>query len=59
MAASWGDASTLDTQVPAGKPGTLAVTSVHVSPPSRVSCRRPSSVPTQITPAVNGDSLMV
>src|SRR3954447_26252858 len=37
-------------QVLAGTPGTFFSTLVQVWPPSRVTCRRPSSVPTQITP---------
>ena len=41
-------------QVLAGTPGTFFSTLVQVLPPSRVTCRRPSSVPTQITPFCSG-----
>ena len=51
-------ASTQFTQLFFGKPRTLATTFSHCCPPSRVSCRLPSSVPTQIRPAVSGDSLI-
>ena len=36
-----------------------AVTFSQVLPPSRVSWTWPSSVPTQMTPALSGDSVMV
>ncbi len=42
-----------------GKPGTLALTSVHFLPPSRLTKSRPSSVPKYSTPALSGDSAMV
>ena len=42
-------ASTHDTQVPFGSPATFGATFVQVLPPSRVTWRLPSSVPTQIT----------
>ncbi len=41
-----------------GRPGRFVVTLVHVLPPSRVSCTRPSFVPTQISPFSRGDSAM-
>src|SRR3954447_19072330 len=41
-------------QVLAGTPGTFFSTLVQVWPPSRVTCRRPSSVPTQSTPFCAG-----
>src|SRR6266511_5277962 len=41
-----------------GMPGMPAVTLVHVFPPSRVTCTRPSFVPAQIKPALRGDSAM-
>ncbi len=41
-----------------GSPATLAVKSVQLFPPSRVSCTLPSSVPTQTMFASSGDSLM-
>ena len=53
------DASTPETQVRLGSPGTLATTFVQFLPPSRVTCRLPSSVPTQTTFGFFGDSLMV
>src|SRR5215471_5789214 len=48
-----------ETHVCFGRPGTLAATFCHDLPPSRVSCRLPSSVPAQITLAFLGDSLIV
>src|SRR5207248_9017156 len=45
--------------VPLGTPGTLDATFFQVFPPSRVTCRLPSSVPTHSTLAVRGDSLSV
>ena len=45
-----GEARMWGIQVFAGTPGTFFSTLVQVLPPSRVTCRRPSSVPTQITP---------
>ena len=41
-------------QVLAGTPVTFFSTLVQVLPPSRVTWRRPSSVPTQITPCCSG-----
>ena len=49
-------ASTQETQGAFPTPVTLAVTLVHVLPPSRVICTLPSSVPTQITWPFSGDS---
>src|SRR5207248_10659666 len=46
------------TQVFGGRPGTFFTRLFQVLPPSRVSCRFPSSVPAQITLASLGDSLM-
>src|SRR5687767_11582145 len=40
----------------AGSPGSVFPTSVNDAPPSRVTCRVPSSVPTHTRPAVTGDS---
>src|SRR3954469_14134958 len=40
----------------AGRPGRLFVTFVHVAPPSRVTCTRPSLDPVQIVFASIGDS---
>ena len=56
--ASYGDANTRLTQRSTGAPAAASagVMSVHVAPASRVSCTLPSSVPTQMTPAVTGDS---
>src|SRR5262245_38340592 len=54
-----GLASTRDTQVPGGRPVTFFETGFQVLPPSRVSCRLPSSVPTQTTSPFSGDSQMV
>src|SRR5690348_6586868 len=56
--ASNGLACTHDTHSPFGRPRMLATTLVHCLPPSRVTCRLPSSVPTQIRPARFGDSLI-
>src|SRR5439155_25605560 len=47
LAASWGDASTVLTSAHSGS--SLGVTFCHDFPPSRVTCTRPSSLPTQIT----------
>ena len=52
-------ASTWLTTASGPTPGTFRSTRFHVRPPSRVSCRLPSSVPTQITPACTGDSAML
>src|SRR5574342_242720 len=41
-----------------GRVGMLAVTFVHVVPPSCVTCTRPSLDPVQITPSFTGDSAM-
>src|SRR3954462_9620224 len=57
VASSKRPASTHDTQVPLGSPGTFAATFVQLLPPSRVTCRLPSSVPAQITWPFFGDSL--
>src|SRR6266496_2507374 len=59
VAPSNGEASTRETHVPFGRPATLPATLVQPLPPSRVTCRLPSSVPTQITPLFLGDSLIV
>ncbi|HEX2077771.1 MAG TPA: hypothetical protein VHG08_08685, partial [Longimicrobium sp.] len=40
-------------------PSSRGVTSVHVPPPSRVTCTRPSSEPVQIVPTSRGDGAMV
>jgi hypothetical protein len=45
-----------DTQAFLGRPGTLPTTFVQVLPPSRVTCRLPSSVPTHRTSRFFGDS---
>src|SRR3569833_3183246 len=37
----------------------LAATLVKCSPPSMLSCRFPSSVPTQLTPGLAGDSAII
>ena len=37
----------------------FAETSVHVAPPSRVTCTAPSSAPTQSTCGLTGDSEIV
>jgi len=50
------DGCTSDTQLPFGMPGTLSMTSVHVRPPSRDTCRWPSSVPAYRMFARFGDS---
>src|SRR3954453_4057577 len=39
-----------------GSPGRFLPTSVNVSPPSRLTCRFPSSVPAHTTPGITGDS---
>ena len=52
------DASTPFTYVPFGTPGTRSATFFHVFPPSRVTCRLPSCVPTHRTFASTGDSLI-
>src|SRR3954452_14521630 len=39
-----------------GRPGRFLPTSVKVMPPSRLTCRLPSSVPAQTTPGITGDS---
>src|SRR5437870_12072845 len=54
--ASWRDGSMLPTVPHGGRFVMFFVTFVHVFPPSRVTCTRPSLVPTQITPACFGDS---
>src|SRR5690348_15199705 len=41
---------------PCGKPVRFLPTSVKVRPPSRLTCRLPSSVPAQTTPGMTGDS---
>src|SRR6185437_435223 len=41
-----------------GRPRMFLPTSVKVAPPSRLNWRLPSSVPTQTTPVVTGDSEM-
>src|SRR5262249_25339847 len=48
--------STQVTQVAGGSPGIFLPTLVHDLPPSRVSCRFPSSVPTHTTSWFLGDS---
>ena len=53
-----GDATTRLTYVSSGTPGKRSKR-VHVCPPSRESCTRPSSVPTQSTPRARGDSSIV
>ena len=58
VAASWRDAAMLRTAIHSGSPVMLAVTSVQVPPPSRVTCTSPSLVPAQISPGSTGDSLM-
>src|SRR5262249_40255983 len=57
--ASNGDASTRDTCVSFGTPGTLSTTFFQVRPPSRLTCRLPSLLPTQTIPGTTGDSLIV
>src|SRR5581483_10188520 len=42
-----------------GSPGRFLPTSTNVDPPSRLSCRFPSSVPAQTTPGRTGDSMIV
>src|SRR5262245_52921386 len=42
-----------------GRPGMFFPTSVHVCPPSRLTCRLPSSVPAHTTPGITGDSEIV
>src|SRR5689334_408614 len=42
---------------PWGRPVRFLPTSVNVRPPSRLTCRLPSSVPAQTTPGITGDSL--
>ena len=44
------------TYAPSGAPRMLRATSVQVSPPSRLTCTLPSSVPTHSTWASSGDS---
>ena len=46
-------------QVASGTPGTFASTLVHEPPPSRVTCTRPSSLPTHISPASSALGAMV
>ena len=53
------EGSTWETGEKAPSPFTFAVTFSHVAPPSLVTCRFPSSVPAQITPARSGDSPML
>src|SRR6185436_10269632 len=50
---------TRDTCVSLGNPGTLSTTFFQVLPPSRVTCRLPSLVPTQMIPGTAGDSPIV
>src|SRR4051812_47721400 len=50
------DGSTLLIVPHGGRFGMFFVTLVHVLPPSRVNCTRPSLVPAQISPACFGDS---
>src|SRR6476646_6062034 len=59
--ASCGDGKTRLTQRSRGAPAasSAGVRSTHEVPASRVSCTRPSSVPTQIVPAAAGDSANV
>src|SRR5437868_14304080 len=52
-------AVTRETQVQRGSPVTFFVTFVHFFPPSRVTCRLPSSVPTHTRSGFFGDSEMV
>src|SRR4051794_6425547 len=54
--ASYRDGSTWRTEPHVGMFGTLAVTFVHVFPPSRVTCTRPSLLPVQINPFCARDS---
>src|SRR3954468_12501076 len=54
--ASWRDGSTLPTVPHGGRLGMFFVTFVQLLPASRVTCTRPSLVPTQMTPACFGDS---
>jgi hypothetical protein len=49
-----GPASTQETQLAGGRPGTFFTTFVQFAPPSLVSCTLPSSVPTQIVFASRG-----
>ncbi len=49
--ASCGDGVIIGTQVPGGTPLARPSMRVQFWPPSRVTCTRPSSVPTQIVPA--------
>src|SRR5262249_35273991 len=52
-------ATTRLTYVPFGTPFTLSATFFHVLPPSRVTCRLPSSVPAHSRSLFVGDSLTV
>src|SRR5262249_3294074 len=56
VAASLGEGETYEIQVLAGSPGRFLVTFAQVLPPSRVTWRLPSSVPTHTTFASFGDS---
>ena len=49
-----GDASTRDTCVSFGTPGTLSTTFFQVAPPSRLTCTLPSLVPTHTMPGSTG-----
>ena len=42
-----------------GAPVTLPYTLVNVTPPFWLTCKLPSSVPTQMTPGFDGDSRMI
>jgi len=58
VASSNGLALIKETQVLAGRSGTLADTRFQLPPPSRVMWSRPSSEPTHTTLGFFGDSLM-
>ena len=58
VAASYFDGAMLRTLPHGGRPGRFFVTFVHDLPASRVTCTRPSLVPTQIRPRSLGDSAM-
>jgi hypothetical protein len=58
LPASKRDGSMLLTVPYCGRLGMFFVTFVQFLPPSRVSCTRPSLVPTQMSPACFGDSAM-
>src|SRR5262245_38855847 len=55
----WREATTRLAYVPFGTPFTLSATFFHVLPPSRVTCRLPSSVPAHSRSLFVGDSLTV